>query len=44
MQSRNYINHNDYINQSNQIISILGTVATILRNTETHTYNLVNTS
>lgn len=43
MQSRELIN-NDYLNQSNQIVNIISNITTILRNTEIHTYNLVNNS
>lgn len=42
MQDNRTLNSNDYFNQSNQIINIISNFTTILRNTETHTYNLVN--
>ena len=43
MQSRELTN-SDYFNQSNQIVNIISNITTILRNTEMHTYNLVNSS
>lgn len=43
MQSREITNI-DYFNQSNQIVNIISNITTILRNTEMHTYNLVNSS
>lgn len=42
MQDNRNLNSSDYFNQSNQIINIISNFTTILRNTETHTYNLVN--
>lgn len=44
MQNNRILNSNDYLNQSNQIINIISNISTILRNTESHTYNLVNNS
>tara|TARA_B100001057_G_scaffold477385_1_gene546517 strand:+ start:163 stop:999 length:837 start_codon:yes stop_codon:yes gene_type:complete len=44
MQNNRPLNSTDYFNQSNQIINIINSFTTILRNTELHTYNLVNNS
>ena len=42
MQNNRNLSGNDYLTQSNQIINIISNFTTILRNTEMHTYNLVN--
>ena len=42
MHNNRNLSGNDYLTQSNQIINIISNFTTILRNTEMHTYNLVN--